>query len=101
MVRGPRDQELTEDHKPNLPKEKERIEKAGGRVVFDGYFNHRVFARDGRGGLNMSRALGDCIAHKAGVTASPETKDVPIDVAKVEIEAGEDAFILVCSDGVW
>jgi len=93
--------DLTEDHKPNLPKEKERIEKAGGRVVFDGYFNHRVFTRDGRGGLNMSRAFGDCIAHKAGVTAEPETDRVMVDVTKIETEPHEDVFLLVCSDGVW
>merc|ERR1719159_2287299 len=94
MLRGGQAQALTEDHKPNLPNEKARIEKAGGRVVFDGYFNHRVFTKDGRGGLNMSRALGDCIAHKAGVTAAPETVRVPIN-------EGEDLFVLVCSDGVW
>lgn len=89
-------EDLTEDHKPNLPKEKERIEKAGGRVVFDGYFNHRVFTRDGRGGLNMSRALGDCIAHKAGVSATPEIKTV-----EIPKEPGEEVFVLLCSDGVW
>jgi len=92
--------DLSEDHKPNLPKEKERIEKAGGRVVFDGYYNYRVFTRDGRGGLNMSRALGDNVAQKAGVEATPETDRVPIDVAKVELTGGE-LMLLVCSDGVW
>lgn len=89
-------EELTEDHKPNLPGEKARIEKAGGRVVFDGYFNYRVFTRDGRGGLNMSRALGDCIAHKAGVSASPEIK-----IKEIPKTPSEDLFILICSDGVW
>jgi serine/threonine protein phosphatase PrpC len=93
--------ELTVDHKPNLPMEKERIEKAGGRVVFDGYYNHRVFTRDGRGGLNMSRALGDSIAHKAGVTATPEVKEVPVDLSIVDASAGDNIVLLVCSDGVW
>lgn len=88
--------ELTVDHKPNLPEEKARIEKAGGRVVFDGYFNHRVFTKDGRGGLNMSRALGDSVAHKAGVSAEPETKIV--DTSKI---GADEIFLLVCSDGVW
>jgi serine/threonine protein phosphatase PrpC len=93
--------DLTVDHKPNLPIEKARIEKAGGRVVFDGYYNHRVFTKDGRGGLNMSRALGDSVAHKAGVTATPETKRVPVDVSVVDTSAGDDIVLLVCSDGVW
>lgn len=89
--------DLTEDHKPNLPVEKERIEKAGGRVVFDGYFNHRVFTKDGQGGLNMSRALGDCIAHKAGVTEVPETKVL----SAAEVPLNSETFVLLCSDGVW
>merc|ERR1719387_1006053 len=72
--------DLTEDHKPNLPKEKERIEKSGGRVVFDGYYNYRVFAKAGMyPGLNMSRAFGDVVAHKeAGLTAEPETKVIKL-----------------------
>ena len=36
------------------------IEKAGGRVVFDGYANHRVYAKNARyPGLNMSRCIGE------------------------------------------
>ncbi|CAE8685733.1 unnamed protein product [Polarella glacialis] len=86
--------EVTEDHKPDLPKEKERIEKAGGVVVFDGYFNHRVYSQDGRGGLNMSRALGDNAVHRFGVTSVPEIRREPIGTDK-------DLFLLLCSDGVW
>jgi serine/threonine protein phosphatase PrpC len=86
---------LTRDHKPNLPDERARIEKAGGRVVFDGYANHRVYAKNGRyPGLNMSRCLGDLMGHQdAGCSAEPEVciRDL----------TPEDQILLLCSDGVW
>lgn len=48
----PVQQSLTESHKPDMPREKSRIEDAGGEI------NHRTgTARVGS--LNMSRALGD------------------------------------------
>jgi serine/threonine protein phosphatase PrpC len=86
---------LTRDHKPDLPDEKARIIKAGGRVVFDGYSNHRVYAKAGRyPGLNMSRCLGDLLGHSdAGCSAEPEV---------TEIQLGDDDYVLLlCSDGVW
>lgn len=52
--------DLTMDHKPDCPEERKRIEQAGGKVVFDGFYNYRVYNRTGKyPGLNMSRALGD------------------------------------------
>jgi len=89
----------TEDHKPNLPAEKARIEKKGGRVVFDGYYNYRVFAKAGMyPGLNMSRALGDVVAHKeAGLTAEPELKVINLK----ETRKDKPLTLLLCSDGVW
>lgn len=86
---------LTRDHKPDLPDERKRIEKAGGRVVFDGYANHRVYAKNGRyPGLNMSRCLGDLLGHQdAGCSAEPEVNTIPLQP--------EDEILLVCSDGVW
>lgn len=86
---------LTRDHKPDLKDERARIEKAGGRVVFDGYANHRVYAKNGRyPGLNMSRCLGDLMGHAdAGCSAVPEVSERKIDA--------EDHVLLVCSDGVW
>jgi len=86
---------LTRDHKPDLKDERARIEKAGGRVVFDGYANHRVYAKNARyPGLNMSRCLGDLMGHDdCGITCEPEVKDLTLQK--------EDSILLVCSDGVW
>lgn len=86
---------LTTDHKPELEKERERIEKAGGRVLFDGYMNHRVYAQNGRyPGLNMSRCLGDLLGHAdAGCSAVPDVSEVQV--------TPEDHVLLLCSDGVW
>merc|ERR1712203_885923 len=86
---------LTRDHKPNLKDERARIEKAGGRVVFDGYANHRVYAKNGRyPGLNMSRCLGDLMGHAdAGCSAEPEVSERTIE--------DDDFVLLLCSDGVW
>jgi len=88
-------EQLTRDHKPDLKDERARIEKAGGRVVFDGYANHRIYAKSGRyPGLNMSRCLGDLMGHQnCGITAEPETKILTI--------ASNDSVLLLCSDGVW
>jgi len=86
---------ITRDHKPDLPDERKRIERRGGRVIFDGYANHRVYAKNGRyPGLNMSRTLGDILGHTdAGLTWEP-------DVAERSLGEGS-AVIVLCSDGVW
>lgn len=49
LCRGDKAFEMSEDHKPDNPLEKSRIEKAGG-FVSDGRVN---------GNLNLSRAMGD------------------------------------------
>jgi len=88
-------EQLTEGHKPELPEEKLRIEKAGGEVKFDGHATHRVFAK-GKvyPGMAMSRALGDVQGHKeAGIIAEPTVKEVLL--------GDNDQVLLLCSDGVW
>ncbi|CAK0870100.1 unnamed protein product, partial [Prorocentrum cordatum] len=48
---------LSEDHKPNLPGERDRIRRAGGSVArsqFGSTVQHRV-----NGNLNLSRSIGD------------------------------------------
>ncbi|CAE7939999.1 TATDN2, partial [Symbiodinium necroappetens] len=74
-------EQLTRDHKPNLKDEKARIEKARGMVVFDGYANHRIYARNARHpGLNMSRCLGDLLGHQScGISAVPEVSQRKLD----------------------
>merc|ERR1712032_173885 len=86
---------LTRDHKPNLPDERRRIESNGGRVVFDGYANHRVYAKNARyPGLNMSRCLGDLLGHQdCGISCEPEVKNYKI--------LPTDQILMLCSDGVW
>lgn len=100
--------DLTVDHKPDLPKERERIENADppGRVIFDGFYNHRVFAQNGMyPGLNMSRALGDVIAHKeAGLTAAPDVKTLNLGDLRADLRAKHgpgELNLLLCTDGVW
>jgi len=86
---------LIEDHKPEQPEERKRIEARGGRVEWDGYANHRVYgANTDTPGMNMSRALGDDLGHRiAGVSYEPTINE--------QILTTDDKFLCVCSDGVW
>mmetsp|Transcript_117366 Transcript_117366/g.374023 ORF Transcript_117366/g.374023 Transcript_117366/m.374023 type:complete len:373 (+) Transcript_117366:97-1215(+) len=82
---------LTRDHKPDLEDERDRIQKSGGRVLYDGH-GYRVC---GAGmALNMSRSLGDVDLHSAsGVVAKPEVTEYPL--------SWRDRALVVCSDGIW
>jgi serine/threonine protein phosphatase PrpC len=83
------------DHKPDIPSERERINRLGGVVVKPPMdVNHRVYVKGFRfPGLAMSRALGDLIGyHRAGISAEPEI---------IQHNLSEDAHLILCSDGVW
>lgn len=93
-------QDITFDHKPDSPKEKERILGCGGRVFaveyddgIDGpprvWLGHMDIP-----GLAMSRSLGDVVAHSAGVTSEPEFTEFDLNPAK-------DKFLVVATDGLW
>eukprot|EP00249_Psilotum_nudum_P012221 c23659_g1_i3 orf=485-1339(+) len=76
---------LSTDHKPNRTDERQRIEEAGGVVMWAGTW--RV-----GGVLAVSRAFGDRLL-KRYVVAEPEIQEEIID-ANVE-------FLVLASDGLW
>ncbi|XP_073009024.1 probable protein phosphatase 2C 24 [Typha latifolia] len=76
---------LSSDHKPDRPDELERIQSAGGRVIY--WDGPRVL-----GVLAMSRAIGDSYL-KPYVIPEPE-------VTVTEREEGDECLILA-SDGLW
>ena len=94
---------LTEDHKPDNPEEKKRIEGAGGRVFAVEYEDGvdgpaRVWLKHmDVPGLAMSRSLGDAVAHKAGVISEPEFNEYRFQ----DSESHEDLILVIASDGLW
>ncbi len=87
--------ELSEDHKPSIPLERERIEGAGGVVV-----NDRV-----DGSLAMSRALGDFMYKTSETLSDREQKVVAVPEIKrytmTKPTDGELKFLVLACDGVW
>ena len=79
---------LSHDHKPNMPKERLRIEAlegSKGQIYYDGS-DWRV------GNLSLSRALGDLEAHPF-ITQMPQIYSYRIHP--------KDKYIIVACDGVW
>ena len=91
---------LSNDHRPDLPQEFERILKNGGMVdkLTDQEGNkvgpNRVFKYGlTYPGLAMSRSLGDFQAKECGVTTEPQI---------VEHKLNHNSkYMAICSDGVW
>jgi protein phosphatase 1L len=76
---------LTNDHKPDLPEERARIEAQGGVVVF-------LDVARVQGSLAMSRSLGDA-GLKPFVTAEPR-------VVEGRLGRKNDVAVIAC-DGLW
>lgn len=85
ICRGTRGTPLSDDHKPDKPSERRRIEHAGGTVTFFGCA--RV-----NGVLATSRGFGDQEL-KQWVTAEPEVKKRILDEG--------DEFLVLATDGLW
>jgi serine/threonine protein phosphatase PrpC len=89
----------TEDHKPQDPKEKERIEANGGEVrsfkYEDDWTVHRAFIK-GKNypGLCMSRSFGDDCVKEHGINAVPDVSETKVDMAA-------KPMLILASDGVW
>lgn len=89
---------ITLDHKPDLPEERERILKKGGRVFpiayEDGEGPQRVWLGESNiPGLAMSRSLCDHIVHSVGVSSVPEVTERDL--------TDEDAMLIIATDGLW
>jgi len=86
---------LSEDHKPDRPDEKERIEAAGGQVLTNRDCP-RIYNSNGQGGLALSRALGD------EFYKNPKELLVPAepDITRRELHRDDD-FLILASDGLW
>ena len=92
--------QLTEDQKPELPSEMERITSSGGRVqkLFDDHGKavgpFRVWEQNGNSpGLAMSRSIGDSAGNHVGIISTPVTSTYD--------RNGQELFIVAASDGIW
>lgn len=99
LCRNGRAVDLSEDHKPNLPKELSRIKKAGGFITEQRAGSqsiHRV-----NGDLSLSRAIGD-LRFKQNPCLSPQDQLITSapDVRTTERHP-KDEFIIIACDGVW
>jgi protein phosphatase 1G len=92
LSRGGRAVALSEDHKPNVKSELERIRAAGGYVNDVGRVN---------GNLNLSRSLGD-LKYKTNARLAPHQQVISghPDVVRSELTPQDDFFLLAC-DGVF
>ncbi len=78
----------TDDHKPDVPAEKKRIENAGGTIKHHGVW--RV------NGLAISRSIGDKSCKEQGegqIVAIPAYKQVQLNPS--------NHFMIIASDGLW
>lgn len=78
-------EQLTQDHKPNSPEERLRIEQLGGKIEFDGS-DWRV--KD----LSLSRAFGD-------LECTPYVTHLP-QIYKYRVSSS-DKFVVFACDGLW
>ena len=83
---------LSFDHKPNLPSELRRIQRAGGFV-----FRGRV-----QGVLALSRAIGDFpFKQRMGVPWEEQAVTCVPEVQSVSLDGRRDEFAVIACDGIW
>ena len=93
--------DLSNDHKPNNPKEKVRVERLGGFInpsTSGSTPRVRASSQQDKIGLATSRSLGDLESRtKTGEYLVSPTPDITVNV----LEKGEKGFIILACDGVW
>jgi serine/threonine protein phosphatase PrpC len=89
------------DHKPELPVEISRIEKAGGWVSDGRVKGKNILNNRNKGNLNLSRSLGD-LEYKQNKKLPPEEQMITAypDIV-VENLTSDCDFIIIGCDGVW
>jgi serine/threonine protein phosphatase PrpC len=78
--------QLTVDHRVENLEERERVEKAGGRIVYS-------YVSNGNGGLMPTRTLGDESFKSVGVIATPFVNEYRI--------SPDDLVLLAACDGLF
>ncbi|CAE8592035.1 unnamed protein product [Polarella glacialis] len=90
---------LSEDHTPEVPTERKRIEQAGSSIVnCSGIWRIVLPSRKGTGvaGLSVSRGFGD-LEYKQGAAVVSAVPDVFLRTIDLRV----DTFVIIASDGVW
>ncbi len=90
--------ELTQDHKPTLPEERDRIIKHGGqikKIEFQGKLcgPYRIWADEHGPGLGSTRSIGDFLGKKIGMLSTPQ-------IQKLNLKEF-DQFVVIATDGIW
>ncbi|CAN0004949.1 unnamed protein product, partial [Laminaria digitata] len=99
LSRGGKALDLTEDHKPNAPREMERIYRHDGMVTWEGFECSQGLQIEGtgvyriNGNLAVARAIGD-VDYRPWVSAEAEIKTI-------EMKRETDQFVILASDGLW
>ena len=89
---------MTEDHKPNLPLEKKRIEAEGGAVANIGGVWRCIPPKKRNTpvtGLAVSRGLGD------KDFKNPDIVSAEPDLVVHDLDWDGDEFVILASDGIW
>jgi serine/threonine protein phosphatase PrpC len=99
LSRGRKALDLTQDHKPNDPREVKRVKKLGGKVQWHGYVDAKGNPIPGtgvyriNGNLAVARAIGDG-------SEVPFVSD-EAEMGAVRLNPTTDEFIVLASDGLW
>ena len=97
LSKGKKVVQITDDHKPCMESEKNRIEKAGG-VIIPG--NRTNVSRVLPGRLSVSRTFGDISAKLKQLGGNPNVIISTPDIFKIKFNKNFD-YLLLASDGVF